>query len=216
MMRRTSARVATLCAVGAVALGAAWFANQEPARAADHTDPPSRVGTPGAATDIGDLYAWHSADQSTLTIVLTFSGPLAPVAGQMGNYDPDVLYGIHIDNNGDNAPNHDIWFRFAQNDLGEWGVQAQGVPGEAGPIQGAVESTVNGAGAKLWTGLRDDPFFFDLQGFQDTVMTGNLSFDSTRDSFAGANITAIVLEVPLTAALGGGTDLQIWATTATL
>ncbi len=214
MMTRKSASFAALCAAGLVAAGTAWFANEEAPQAADHTDPPAAFPAAGDAADIGDLYAWHDANATTLTVVLTFAGPLPPVADQTGTYDADVLYGIHIDNNDDDIANHDIWVRFAQNDLGEWGLQATGLPGEAGPVEGAVETELSGTSARIWAGLRDDPFFFDLEGFQDTLSTGALAFDPTRDSFAGANVTAIVLEVPVSAAMGGNTDpLQIWATT---
>ena len=200
-----------LSAGAVIAAGcAAWLGS---ATAADHNDPPARIGGNIDAADIADLYAWSSAS-GTLTMVLTFGGPDTPAAGQAGTYDANVLYGIHIDNNGDNTANTEIYVRFAQNDLGDWGVQLVGVPGEAGPLSGPVEGTINGTTAKIWTGLRDDPFFFDLQGFQDTLQSGTLSFDATRDSFAGRNVTAIVIEVPVAAAVGGGSNLSIWATTS--
>lgn len=215
MSQFKKSRFMSLCVAGAAALGAAWFVNGQDARAADHNDPPARVGNAVDAADIADLYAWHSDDDGTLTIAMTFAGPTMPADDQTGTYDADVLYGIHIDNSGDNTANSDIWVRFAQNDLGDWGVQLLGVPGEAGPVVGPVETEIDADnGAKVFTGLRDDPFFFDLEGFQNTVMTGDLSFMSSRDSFAGQNVTTVVLEVPLAAALGGGTDLSIWATSS--
>lgn len=202
-----------LCATAVLALG--FFALQpDVVEAADHTDPPDRVDA-GDAADIGDIYSWHDAD-GMLTVVLTFAGPVAPSADQTGTYDEDVLYAVHIDNSGDNVANFDIFVKFGQNDLGDWGVQVQGLPGSTGPIVGPVESEISDANTKVWVGLRDDPFFMDLQGFLDTTSTGTLSFDPTRDFFAGLNITALVLEMPLSAAQGGGTDLQVWATTASL
>lgn len=201
-----------LSGTAAVAVAsAAWLGG---AFAADHNDPPARVGGNLDAADIADLYAWHSADAQTLKMVLTFGGPATPSADQAGTYDADVLYGIHIDNTGDNVANTDIWLRYGKNDLGEWGLQVVGLPGEAGPVSGAVETSLTGTNAKVWTGLRDDPFFFDLQGFQDTLQTGTLSFDATRDSFMGRNVTAVVIEVPVAAAIGGGSNLSIWATTS--
>ncbi|QED28719.1 DUF4331 domain-containing protein [Microvenator marinus] len=204
--------------VVAIAAAAGLYLTQtQPVDAADHTDPPDRVGTPGNAADIGDIYAWHNTAEGTLTVALTFSGPLAPAADQAGNYDDDVLYAIHIDNTGDNVANHNIYARFGQNDLGDWGVRVEGIPGATAPVEGAVEATIDaGNDVKVWAGLRDDPFFFDLEGFQDTLSTGDLSFDNTRDSFAGANITTIVLEMPLDAARGAETEFQVWATTGTL
>ena len=197
-------------------LGAACIATfgvaDHNATAADHTDPPARFAAAGDAADIGDLYAWHADD--TLSLVLTFAGPIGPIAEPVGTYDADVLYGIHIDTDGDNVADSDIYVRFGQNEAGEWGIQAEGVPGEDTPVAGAVESMLDGTGATVWAGVAEDPFFFDLQGFGDTLQTGTLMFDSTRDAFAGANITSIVIDVPLTDALGGGSALPIWATTS--
>lgn len=127
-----------------------------------------------------------------------------------------MLYGIHIDNSGNNVANFDIWVRFGQNDLENWGVQVQGLPGATGPVVGPVETIIEEGNLKVWAGLRDDPFFFDLEGFLTTATTGTISFDPTRDFFAGQNITAVVLEIPLGAAQGGGSDLQVWSTTGTL
>ena len=185
-------------------------------QAADHTDPPPTATGPGDSGDIGDLYAWHKgqgADQK-LVAVLTFAGPAEPVAGQSGTYDADTLYTIYIDNSGDNLPDLTIHARYGQNPNGDWGVQVIGLPGEPGPIVGAVETSIQGTSSMVWTGLRDDPFFFDLQGFGETAGTGTISFDSTRDFFAGKNITALVLEMPMAAALGAGSKVNIWATTA--
>ena len=216
MIWRNKARLAMVCTAGFAVATTAWLAQDRQANAADHNDPSTRVGMQ-EPEDIDDLYAWHSADGSTLSIVLTFAGPVAPAADQEGTYDPDVLYGIHIDNNNDAIANIDIWARFAQNDLGDWGVQVISLPGESDPVIGAVETTIDAPnGAKVFAGLRDDPFFFDLTGFLDTVNTGTLSFDATRDSFAGSNATALVLEVPVSAAIGAGDSLSIWATTSRL
>lgn len=202
---RAASGVAVLAAAGL------WLATGA-VDAADHTDPPGGV-TAGDAADIGDLYAWHT--DASLVVVLTFAGPVAPAEGQRGAWDPSVLYGIHLDNTGDNAPNASIWLRYGQNALGDWGVQVINLPGTAGPVVGPVEQTLEpAAGARVWTGLRDDPFFFDSQGFQDTVATGTLAFDPGRDFFAGMNITVAVLEMPLAAALGAGDSVQLWATTA--
>jgi len=69
------------------------------------------------------------------------------------------------------------------------------------------------AEARVFAGLRDDPFFFDLEGFEQTLQTGAVSFQDTRDSVAGLNCTAIVLEFDRAAALGGSQTLNLWTTT---
>jgi hypothetical protein len=186
------------------------------AQAADHLDPNTRFMELGNADDIGDIYAWvtgEGADRAVV-VVLTVAGPVAPMEGQTASFSPDVLYGVHIDRDGDNVADSNIWFRFGQNSLGAWGVQVTDLPGATGTVVGPVGETITDGSAKVWAGLRDDPFFFDLQGFGTTLETGTLAFDSTRDSFAGLNISSIVAEMTLDAALAGGDGLNIWATTA--
>ena len=185
------------------------------AQAADHTDPPAVSVNPAA--DIADFYAYHrgTGANQTLVTVLTFAGLQAPMPGQTDTYDPDVLYAIHIDNDGDNKPNTTIYARFGKNRNDQWGLQVINLPGQAGPLAGEVEKTIDGSnGAKAFAGLRDDPFFFDLQGFNTTLMTGTLAFDATRDSFKGTNVTAIVLEMPMAALSPNGAPIQVWATTS--
>jgi hypothetical protein len=76
----------------------------------------------------------------------------------------------------------------------------------------------------VYAGLKDDPFFFDLDGFRDTLTTGDLAFCSVdpacpggmapRDSLAGTNATAVVIEVNTADLLmDGSTRFQTWATT---
>ena len=96
------------------------------ALAADHAEAPTAGADPAA--DIADLYAWY--DGTDVRFALTFAGLGA--AGDPATYDADVLYQIHIDNDGDTMADHSIEVRFGQNDDGDWGVQAMGVPGADG------------------------------------------------------------------------------------
>jgi hypothetical protein len=129
-------------------------------------------------------------------------------------YDGDLLYGIHFDTDLDSVEDTSIWIRYGQDALGNWGVQVTGLPGAGAPVVGAVEQVIAAPGGRVWTGLRDDPFFFDLQGLEDTLNTGTISFDNTRDSLAGTNATAIVLEFDTASALGASTQARVWATTS--
>lgn len=197
----------------AVLLGAAAITMQPVSvKAADHLDPPDRVGLaiedPDTPADIADLFAWHTAD--SLVVIVTYAGPSAPAENQKATYDRDVLYRVRIDTDQDSKSDHDILVRFGTNVAGQWGVMAENVPGENGPVWGSVETAIDGAnGSKLWAGLVDDPFFFDSEGFQTTLSTGTLSFTAT-DFFAGLNVSAIVLEIPLTALAD---TVWVWADT---
>ncbi|MEZ4452707.1 MAG: DUF4331 family protein [Nannocystaceae bacterium] len=177
--------------------------------AADHLDAPATKAD--HAADITDFYAWHK-DDGKIVVVLNYAG-LTEV-GQPGLYDSSVVYGVHIDNNGDNTPDENVWIRFGQNSMGEWGVQFTGLPGVAEPVVGAVGETIDaGLGTRAYAGLRDDPFFFDLQGLTDTLMTGTLSFDNTRDTFAMTNVNSIIFEMSTDAAAGGSNTVKLWSST---
>ena len=126
--------------------------------------------------------------------------------------DADVIYGIHIDRDNDQVADANIWVRFAQNSAGQWGVQVTDVPGAAGPVSGAVGTVIEADDIKLWAGHADDPFFFDLTGFQDTLATGTLSFTAT-DALAGLNVSAFVLDVDAAAIAEGQPRVDLWTTT---
>ncbi|WP_181233896.1 DUF4331 family protein [Enhygromyxa salina] len=176
--------------------------------AADH-DEADTASFSDAAADIGDLYAFHEGER--LTLILTFDG--YKLKSETPSYDPDVLYGFHIDTNADNVADHEIWARFGENAAGEWGVQIQGIPGFEGALVGPVDEVVSDdeAAVQVFGGFRDDPFFFDLQGFKDTLMTGTLGFDPTRDFVAAKNTGAIVVEFDRAAL--SSESVAVWATT---
>lgn len=201
----------TRCGAGVCALGLAVAMIplvDDSVSAADHRDAPKTKEN--VAADITDVYAWHTEDQK-IVAVLDFAG--LNEAGMPAVLDRNVLYGIHIDNDGDYMADLDVWIRFGQNGAGDWGVQISGLPGGEPVVVGPVDTTLDaGAGLRAWAGLRDDPCFFDLEGFTETVTTSALAFDSTRDSFAATNVSAIVLEMDTATAAPEGT-IHLWAST---
>lgn len=179
------------------------------ARAADHIDAPAAQGD--SAADITDFYAWHDGDR--IVAAMAFAGLRTP--GSEGAYDDEILYGIHVDHDGDAQADQTVWVRFGQDAAGQWGVKFENIPGATGEVVGPVEETLDaGLGLRAWAGTRDDPFFFDFDGFLATLDSGTLSFDSTRDYFRNTNVTMIVLEMSIDAAAAGSDTVQIWATTA--
>ena len=199
MLTKTTLGLALTAAV----ISAALVAGHE-ATAADHLDAPGVQSD--AAADITDFYAW--ADGQTATAIIAFAG-LAE-AGAEGTYDSGVLYGIHIDNDGDGVSDRDIWARFGDNADGDWGMQVTGLSDE--PLVAPVEEAMDSGDVRIFGGTRDDGFFFDLEGFQATLEEATLMFDSARDSFAGTNTTAIAVEAPLDA-FTDGEAFTIWAST---
>lgn len=185
--------------------------------AADHLDPPARTdpsvdSTPDRAADIADLYAFHT--DSSVVLALTFAGPQA--TDQPATYDRDVLYTVNVSNAGARTDVEiPIRVRFGPGTAaGTFGVKIDNLPGVTGSLIGPVESNLSKDGVTARAGLFDDPFFFDLQGFKDTAATGTLSFDSTRDFFAGQNLTGIVIEIPKDRIANGTNPVDVWATTA--
>ena len=177
------------------------------ALAADHAEAPGAEADPAA--DIGDFYAWHTADGTIVAIVTLAAGDSA---GTMG-FDADTLTTIHIDNDLDNESDIDILVRFGQNADGEWGAQFENVPGASGTLSGAVDNAVEDGSVKVYAGYSDDPFFFDITGFLDTLSTGTISFDGARDGFAGLNATVVAVEMDTATATAAADSIQMWATT---
>jgi hypothetical protein len=201
---RAQQRAGRLAAAAAITMAGA-------ALAADHAEAPGTKADPAA--DIADVYAWH--DGGDLVTVVTFDGLKTPSPGQSGTFQEGIVYTLNIDNDGDYVSDIRVDSRFVTDRNGNRGIWVDRLPGTNGPVVGFVESAIKvGGRERVFAGLIDDPFFFDLEGFRTTLATGALSFDPNRDSFAGLNVTAIVLRMDLAAALDGGSTLNLWATTA--
>ncbi|MGH8481588.1 MAG: DUF4331 family protein [Nevskiaceae bacterium] len=194
-----------------------------PAPAADHAEAPTATADPAA--DIADVFLFRAGGK--LVASVTFSGAPAPrtrVDGVTGRFDRDVLYSFHIDRDRDAIQDHTIHARFGQNNLGEWGVELENVPGAgARYLFGPVEQVVTAPnGLRFYAGLRDDPFFFDAQGFNATLASfgddsapdGQVLITNTRDSFANRNVTVIIFEMDLAAATAGSPEIYFWGTSA--
>lgn len=190
------------------------------AGAADHLDSPAAGDL---QTDINDLYAFEgSADNTVLAVTV------APAAGVIAGTDfahKDVAgYQIRVDNTGDTI--EDVTYQFDFIDRGPnqpQMVQVRLATGDDAAslepdgqliARGNVGETLElKAGGQVFTGLRSDPFFFDLTGFLGTVegVPGDALGNDPTDFFADLNALAIVIEVPDTA-LGG--QIAVWATTS--
>jgi hypothetical protein len=199
--------------LSAVALTALW-AFPTTALAADHVEAPGAIADP--AVDIADFYAWSRKEvNDTIVVAITFAGAGSSEAGPV--FDSDVIYGVHIDNDADGVADHECFVRFGQDkDSGEWGVQVTGLPGGEAIASGPVDEAFDaGDGLQVFAGQREDPFFFDLQGYLDTLSSGDISF-TTADFFAGLHVTAVVLELRASTVAESSEDIQIWTTTGRL
>ena len=206
------ARVAVPCAAVFALLA---FSAERGSNAADHFDPPARVGTDTStegldvAADIADVYAFH--DDTNVYLAIGFGGPSATTLPAF--YDPDVLYTINVSSAGSRTDTEfPIEIRFGR-DGDNPGVQVRNLPGNT-TIEGPVErDLVAPNGIMVRAGLFDDPFFFDPQGLRDTRATGDLAFNNQRNRFGGLNTTFVVIAIPRVL-INQGQPLDIWATSA--
>ncbi len=178
-------------------------------RAADHLEAPL-VRLDGR-TDINDVYAFQSPANPDNTVLIMTVNPFAGILSPM-TLHPDANYDFKIDTNGDaiedmklsltfSMPNAQGFQRVLLRKVTATGRRggialARGFTGQTVPVRG---------GGMLRVDLFDDPFFFDLDGLNAGLnFTGN-------DTFAGANVTCLVLEVPST--LFGTSSFDLWGTT---
>ncbi len=190
--------------------------------AADHRDSPSVENDPGA--DITDVYAFRSpANNDNLVVALDVNGLTTPA--ELRNFATDVEYDINVDTNADLAADATVKVTFSGNPL-TFKVEGLGDP-ITGPVTapGSADAKITDAnGIKVFAGPRDDPFFFDLVGFKNLVAHPVAPVSGLRpagetpvDMFAGTNISAIVIELPITAVTGAANSntgtIKAWATT---
>lgn len=197
----------------AAACGGGWWAST--VSASDHDEAP--LVKTDAAQDITDVYVFDSGDGKTTTIIVCWAGfnDSRPQPDDAPLFDAKALYTIWVDNNGDNKADHAIRWRYGVNAMDEFGVRWEGVPGADPQVAGAVESIFDvGPYAKVWTGHADDPFFFDAQGYLETLDTGAVSMKSDRDFLAGLNVTAAAIQIDTDILAGGKNKIQVWATAA--
>ena len=183
--------------------------------AADHLDAP--LIQEDGRTDINDAYAFVNGDNTVLVMTVN------PLAGVLNDTTlrPFSQYEFLIDNDGDYE--EDIVYRIQAGQPDRNGRQPIFLY-DVGAVtprigRGASETIISvRGGGSLYVGLRDDPFFFDLVAFQDQVLGagGSRTFcdGNENDFFAGANVTAIVLELPSSNLTADSDVINVWTRTA--
>jgi hypothetical protein len=170
--------------LGAVALAA-------PAHASDHLDGPGVLTDP--STDITDVYTWMEGGK--LVLVMNVS----PAASATSTFSNAALYVFHVTRRAEfgstTSTETTIVCKFAGNtSITCWpGTDAAEVT-TGDPSATAGLASASGK-FKVFAGLREDPFFFNLDGFKharDTVLAAasGLQFDGngcpTLDSATSA------------------------------
>ena len=225
----------------AAGLGAAALLAALPASASDHADTPEIYDNPG--TDLSDVFIFPSPEDAGNVVLVMNVRPLIP-AGDGMNYwfDPGVLYQFKIDNNRDSIEDLVIQATFS----GTGQNQRATLRGPTPPVMTGTDSKLVPAnfvsgqinrtfaprpGMKAFCGVREDPFFFDLERFYEifpdrkTPLTKVPVADPNapqalswrpagvaNDFLYQFNVLSIVVELPR-ADLGGGV-IGVWCTTS--
>ena len=164
--------------------------------AADHRDAPGVTADP--ASDINDVYAWTTMDAGKLNLVMTVS----PFADGMSAFSDAVQYVFHLNSSaayGMPATEATIVCEFAANQaISCWagsGDAAAYITGDASDVAGIADADGK---IKVFAGLRNDPFFFNLNGFKHAVETvvsvaGGLTFDPNGCPAVDSGTSAVLV-----------------------
>jgi hypothetical protein len=188
--------------------------------ASDHKEAPLTSETPAA--DLNDVYAFlNPNDPSRLVLALTVNPFSVPSEAIAFNFSTRYIYRLQVDNNGDAIADHTIALRFTRNQTytARFFPENLTIVGKATapteePVANPPEIYTSADGEiEVFAGPRDDPFFFDVVGFNRFLAgTGALS---GSDGFAGFNVSAIVVELPVAMVAGESGILNVWASTLT-
>lgn len=203
-------------AAAATLAAAAVFGASPPATAADHAESTSVADDPGA--DIGDVYAFLDPnDNSRVVLAMSVAGFVSPQ--QLLNqsfFSPDIVYRFEIENTGLVLPDTFIDVTFSeqtarnQPQTATVRLRPHGYTFTAPTTVQTLAAAPNpfalttdaATGIRFFAGLTDDPFYFDIIGFNQfvaSVLAKNpdpTRLQRGRDSFAGYNIHMIALSVP--------------------
>ncbi len=174
---------------------------------ADHKDAP--LAAEQAAADIADIYAFASPERAGNVALAMTVNPLSVPGSAAYRFSPYVLYQFHLDVTGDLQDDLTISFSFGPGQPQSYTVSGLGAPIVGLTTPPSVRKTPNPpridgrSGIRVFAGQRDDPFFADIVGLfrylggPFTPANGlRGAGDTPMDTFAGANVSAIVIELP--------------------
>jgi hypothetical protein len=180
------------------------------AGAADHADGPAASADPSA--DITDVFAWTSADAAKLYLVMD----LVRNATSASKFSDSVQYVFHTTSRakfGDPpSPEVDVICVFAASQKIQCWAGKTYVTGDASDVAGIMSADRK---LRVFAGLRNDPFFFNLAGFKETGKdvanaASSLTFDPAGCPQLDA-ATASALVTQLKTAPGGAPPVDNFA-----
>ncbi len=169
MRNRTNLLRGVLAA--ALALGGFAILTPPQAMGADHLDSNATKAEPTA--DLADWYAWTDADGEHLNLAMTFF----PLIDGEAEFSSEVLYAFHVNAHENllTAPAKStlITCRFYDGSNVEcWANQDGSVGAYLEGDASASDGVTNADGSlRMFAGLRNDPFYFNLDGFLSVAQT---------------------------------------------
>jgi Domain of unknown function (DUF4331) len=201
--------------LGLVALAFAASAWAAPAaRAADHLDGTAVKTQVDPSIDITDVFAWMSTDHTKVYLAMD----VFPIATASSKFSPMVQYVFHVTPwtvyGGQAAAEHRVICTFDTQQKAQcWVDNADYITGDASSTAGITSTSGK---IKLFAGLRDDPFFFNLYGFKSTAKlvhdlaaTGMVTQDASgcvTSAGSGPPLTGATLKTAITNCLKAGPD----------
>src|SRR5918998_1397210 len=163
-----------------------------------------------ARVDITDIFAFQNPANPTRSVLVMNVNPVAPTLSD--SFAPEAVYELILDTDGDTVADVTYCVTFSPRENDDQRATVRRATGEetrTAEISGEVlfrdvpvsfdsdAGVVESGDHEFFVGIRSDPFFFDLLGFQhDFEFTG-------EDFFIDKNVFSMVLEIPNTA-LGEG------------
>lgn len=141
--------------------------------ASDHADTQEVVDRAG--TDISDVYVFPSPENPDNVVLIMNVNPLIGQGGS-ASFDPEVLYQFKVDMNKDGMEDRVIQVQFTGTGANQKvKIAGPAAPNEVGttntlmtplPVEGTINSVFNPSeNMKVFAGVREDSFFFDLEQF---------------------------------------------------
>ncbi len=205
-------------------------------RAADHGDGPQASNDPAA--DIGDVFLFlDPTDNTKVCFQMTMRGFIVPAeAVNLGIFDPSIVYRFMVETNGDAVADSMISINFSpktSNAIPQTATvtMTRGtttvfsftapatLPTLADTANAAVVTTDGASGVSFFGGIVDDPFFFDIIGFnrfQTSILAGApdvSQLNRARDSFAGYNTMSLAVRVPISLLQAQNNKVGVYGTT---
>ena len=162
-----------------------------------------------ARLDVTGQYVFAAPGDPGKTVLIMNSNPFT----QGNGFHPDAVHRFNIDNDGDSLADAAFSFTFSEPQDGRQTATAYYATGSDAQTHeprgevliadtpvgfDATATPVQAGPCRLFIGKRSDPFFADAEGVLHWLVdgaTGNFQW-SGKDTFAGANIYSIAVEVP--------------------